>query len=322
MNPYIGHSSQLSGVEEHRLIGGKGDGMRLFIANNGRGLELTATPSRNGDITRLRFKGVNLSYMTACGYVAPEFYDKENWLKNFTAGFMTTCGYNNIGIPCTDNGEKLYLHGTIGITPCSNSYFTEDDEFINLCFTVNDEVIFGQKFTNNRVIKISKSQDVFYIEDTVENTGDREDPLCVLYHLNMGYPLLDEDSIVKIPSTTVVGRDQHAQDDIKNHLKMEKPQARYQERCYYHKFENTPCNATIFQPKLNVGLKITYESDNLDTFVEWKQMGIRDYVLGLECGNNYLEGRDDLRKRNLLKTLKPGCKEVFKIKVELLEKLS
>ena len=28
-------------------------------------------------------------------------------------------------------------------------------------------------------------------------------------------------------------------------------------------------------------------------------MGIRDYVLGLECGNNYLEGRDDLRKRNL-----------------------
>ena len=26
MNPYIGHDSQLYGVEEHRLVGGKGDG--------------------------------------------------------------------------------------------------------------------------------------------------------------------------------------------------------------------------------------------------------------------------------------------------------
>ena len=26
MNPYIGHETQISGVEEHRLVGGKGDG--------------------------------------------------------------------------------------------------------------------------------------------------------------------------------------------------------------------------------------------------------------------------------------------------------
>lgn len=29
MNPYIGHESQIFGAEEHRLTGGKGDGMRL-----------------------------------------------------------------------------------------------------------------------------------------------------------------------------------------------------------------------------------------------------------------------------------------------------
>lgn len=41
MNPYIGHETQISGVEEHRLVGGKGDGMRLYEATNGKGLELT-----------------------------------------------------------------------------------------------------------------------------------------------------------------------------------------------------------------------------------------------------------------------------------------
>lgn len=61
MNPYIGHDTQLYGVEEHRLIGGKGDGMRLFEVNNGKGLMLTISPDRCGDITRLRFKGINMN---------------------------------------------------------------------------------------------------------------------------------------------------------------------------------------------------------------------------------------------------------------------
>ena len=32
---YIGHEQQLYGVEEHRLVGGKGDGMRLLEVRNG-----------------------------------------------------------------------------------------------------------------------------------------------------------------------------------------------------------------------------------------------------------------------------------------------
>ena len=50
----------MSGVEEHRLVGGKGDGMRLYEVNNGKGMELTLSPDRNGDITRLRYKGIEL----------------------------------------------------------------------------------------------------------------------------------------------------------------------------------------------------------------------------------------------------------------------
>ena len=46
MNSYIGHPSQLSGVEEYRLIGGKGDGMRLLQVRNGLGLEFTVSPMR------------------------------------------------------------------------------------------------------------------------------------------------------------------------------------------------------------------------------------------------------------------------------------
>lgn len=35
MNPYMGHELQLAGVEEHRLVGGKGDGMLKFLQPGG-----------------------------------------------------------------------------------------------------------------------------------------------------------------------------------------------------------------------------------------------------------------------------------------------
>ena len=77
MNEYIGHETQLCGVEEHRLIGGKGDGIRLLEVNNGNGIMFTLSLDRAGDIARLYKDGRNLGFFAPCGYVAPTYYDKE-----------------------------------------------------------------------------------------------------------------------------------------------------------------------------------------------------------------------------------------------------
>lgn len=319
MNPYIGHESQLFGVEEHRLVGGKGDGMRLYEINNGKGLELTISPDRNGDITRLRYKGTNMSYISPCGYVAPAYYDSigSNWLNSFTAGFLTTCGLQSVGTPCEDNGEVLPLHGSIANTPCEQAYYTEEDGAIVVHTVTKDETIFGRKLRLNRKLMISTTENTFAIEDTIENTGDRTEPFEILYHMNMGYPLLDEDSVVTIPSADVIPRDEHAADDIANWMKMEKPTAGYQERCYYHKFAKRLVVAEISQPKLDMGLKIMFDTTELDGFVEWKMMGVRDYVLGLECGNCYPDGRDVMRETGMLKYLAPEERKAYRVMVSL-----
>jgi len=72
---YLGHESQISGVEEHRLIGGKGDGMRLFQVRNGLGLECTISLDRCADISRLSFMGRNIGFFSPCGYVGSAYYD-------------------------------------------------------------------------------------------------------------------------------------------------------------------------------------------------------------------------------------------------------
>ncbi|MCC8150986.1 MAG: aldose 1-epimerase family protein [Lachnospiraceae bacterium] len=270
-------------------------------------------------MTRLRFKGMNMSYFSPCGYVAPAYYDRvgSNWLQSFTAGFLTTCGLQAVGTPCVDAGEELPLHGSIANQPCEHSYWEEDGDAIRLHFLTKDEVIFGRKMVLRRTIEISKTGNFFTIEDEIGNTGDKTEPLEILYHMNMGYPLLDEDSVVTIPSVGVTARDDHAGEDMENWMHMEKPQAGYQERCYYHRFSGDKGSASIWQPKLGIGLEISFNPQSLDGFVEWKMMGIRDYVLGLECGNCYPDGRDVMRETGMLKFIKPGETVSYEVKVTL-----
>ena len=72
---YYGHESQLFGVEEYRLAGGKGDGMRLLQVKNGLGLEFTVSADRCADIARLSLHGQNCGFFSVNGYVDPAYYD-------------------------------------------------------------------------------------------------------------------------------------------------------------------------------------------------------------------------------------------------------
>ena len=77
-----------------------------------------------------------------------------------------------------------------------------------------------------REIRVSTSENTFEIYDVIKNTGDRVEPVEILYHMNMGYPLLDENSVVRIPSVEVKPRDDHAAEDIENWMHINFPAAK------------------------------------------------------------------------------------------------
>jgi len=312
---YIGHEGQLSGVEEYRLVGGKGDGMRLLEVRNGCGLCFTLSLDRAADISRLSVMGVNFGYFSPCGYVAPAYYDPAGagFLKSFTAGFLTTCGLTNVGNPCEDGGESLGLHGTIGNTPAdSYSVSYEGDEMI-IKARVPDTRFFGHKLVLSRTFTVSLTENKLTVRDEVENLGGAEVPFQMLYHYNVGYPLLSEDATVTIPATEVTPRNAHAAADIENCLRMEKPTAGYEERCYYHKMEGI-ARVEVKNPKLGRGLTMEYDTASLPFFTEWKMMGEQEYVLGIEPGNALPDGRDVMREKGLLKFIAPGEKKVHEVK--------
>lgn len=321
MNKYIGHSSQCCGVEEHRLVGGKGDGMRLYEVRNGKGLHITVSLDRGADIARLSLKGDNYGYFSPCGYVAPSYYDDKGtgFLKSFSAGFLTTCGLSSVGKLCIDDGQELPLHGTISNTPVEYAYYTETEEEIMIHAVVNQSSIFGEKLKMKRSIMCSKKINKIVIKDEIENEGDESTPLMILYHINIGYPLLSEESQLYIPSVRVRGRTKEAQNNLNQWNEITEPQKNYEERCYYHEFKSRDGVAAIYNPKLQKGLSISYDTEVLGYFTEWKLLGHKDYVLGLEPGNCHPDGRDLMRKEGTLKFIEPKEKITYRVQLDFIE---
>ncbi len=319
MNKYTGNPIQTYGVEEMRLCGGKGDGMRMLYVRNGKGLEFWISLDRAADITRLSLKGDNFSFISACGYVAPSYYDKDGvgFLKSFTAGFCTTCGLTAVGSPCTDDSEELPLHGTISNTPCESFGYWIDDENIHIRALIRDARIFTHKLVLDREYTVSLTKNEIILTDKVKNVGSATAPFEIMYHCNMGYPLISEETEIKIPATRVIPRNEHSATGIDTCLKAEKPQADYEEMCFYHEMSGI-AEVSVFNPNIEKGLKMTFDTKELKCFTQWKMMGEYDYVMGLEPGNCNPDGRDVMREKGMLEFLAPDEEKIQTLKFEFI----
>lgn len=315
MNKYIGNTNQLYGVDEMRLVGGKGDGMHMLYVRNGKGLEFWISADRAADISRVSFKGDNFGYFSPCGYVSPKYFDCRGagFLKSFTAGFFTTCGLTAVGTPCLDDGEELGLHGTISNTPCENICHWTADDGIHIKAVVRDSAMFSHKLILEREYVVSLDKNEISMTDVIKNIGSKDAPLEVLYHCNMGYPLLSENAILDIPSQDVAPRNEHSKTGIANWKKSETPQKDYEEMCFYHKF-TSDTEVSIYNPDIKKGLKISYNADELPCFTQWKMMGEYEYVMGLEPGNCLPDGRAVMRDKGILEFLKPEQTKTHHIK--------
>lgn len=304
---YIGHEYQLYGKQEYVLTSGLGNGCKIWHIKNGLGLEIYINLDRGFDIVSISIDGKNVSYLTPNGYVNSKYYDdkKDGFLKSFSGGFLTTCGLTQVGASNIDNNEELPLHGTYSNIPCENTCYLEDDKYLICSALILDEKIFSHKLILNRTIKISKYDCSFKVIDSIKNRGDEITPIEILYHINIGYPFLDEDVILDINSNEIESRNDYAEKDIKNYKLIHAPLSNIQEKCYYHKFLSNG-EVKVYQPKFNKELIISFDHNVLPFLTEWKMLRIRDYVLGLEPGNCFPDGRNVARKKGYLEFIKPN----------------
>lgn len=326
---YIGDMSQLFMVKEYRWLGGRSEGTRAVDIRNHAGVELTLLPDRCMDPAYLTYKGENLSFITPAGIVHPSYYDNRNeeFLRSFTAGLLTTCGLTEMGNGGECDGEILGLHGRAGHLPaeqvaCQVKKNAQGDPYAEISGQMRQARLFTEHLTLHREVTIGYEQKGFSFTDTVENISYHTRPFMLLYHFNMGYPLVSEESRIYLPVSETKPRNAHAAEGLGCWNQMQSPTADYEEMCYYHTMkrdEKGRSAAVIFNHKIGLGLAIHFDAQLLDHFIQWKMMGQGDYVIGLEPGNAYVEGRAKAKADGDLKYIQPGEKYVYRFDIQILD---
>jgi len=312
---HVGDYSQLFGVRDVTLNGGRAQGVRALEVNNGSGLAMTVLPDRAMDIAWLSWRGTNLSYITRAGIVAPAYFQENglNFLRSFTAGFLTTCGLRNVGSPCEDNGESFGLHGNIAHVPAEEVSavvdWTEESPEIILRGKLRDARLFGQHLMLERRITCPVGSAGFQISDRIENRGFSPEPLMLLYHFNLGYPLLDADAELLLPVQATRARDAQAEPGLADCCRFQPPTPGYSEQVFHHDLRSDDRGQTcaaLINSRLGLGVSYRYNNAVLPNLTEWKMMGEGDYVLGIEPCNNFGRGRAAARQAGELDILQPG----------------
>lgn len=323
---YIGSINQLFGVKEYTLTSGKASGVKAMDIKTGAGLEFTVVADRCLDIADLSFKGINCSYLNKTGIVGPQYYEEqgEGWLRSFFGGFLTTCGLRNVGIPCEDMGESFGLHGRISNTPAeevSTSVDWEDEvPVLTISGKMKEARMFGEHLILKRKITCRFGENKIYIENAVENQGFKREGIMLLFHFNLGYPLLDENAILVMPGGIVNPRDEEAKKGESAYTQFQQPTANYAEQVFYHDLKAGKEGKTavaLINNKLEIGAALHFNKNQLKNFIQWKQMGESEYVLGMEPANCLVGGRAEARKIGTLEYLEPGETRNFDLVVEL-----
>jgi len=325
---YVGNKNQLYSVKNYIMTDGKANNTRAIDVINGKGLFMTILPDRGMDIYQLIYKDTNMSYISASGVVHPSYYDNRGgeFLRSFYAGFLTTCGLETICAPSEDDEEELGLHGRISNIPADNFYVRTDENTksgepeIIITGIIHQGRLFGDKYSLTREIKIYTGENKFEIRDIVKNTGYKKSPHMILYHLNYGYPFLDENIEINVPAIKSEPCDDFAAQDLDKWNQFNTPQEGIAEQCYYHKLktdENGYAKYSLYNPNLKKGIAVKYDAKPLDCFIQWKMCGEGDYVLGLEPANSLGGGRKKNRENGTLKFLEPQSDVKYHIIVSL-----
>jgi len=320
---YIGHISQLFNVKEYTYSSGKARGSRAVDVSNGAGLSFTVGVDRCMDFTSVSYKGINLSYLAPAGIVAPEYYSDKglDFLRSFAAGFLTTCGIESSGSPSDD----YPLHGRIGNTPAENVSVDIDESAaptVTLKGSMREARLFGQNLRLTRETSCTYGKNEIRFTDTVENLGVRESTFLMLYHFNMGYPLLSEDACYVIPQVSCKPRDAHAAEGFDKWDVVEAPINGFVEMCYLMelaKDENGRSFAAIYNNKLDIGVVLRFDADVLPRFTLWKQVGEQEYVVGLEPCVAYPDGRAAAIADGSADYIAPGEKKVMNFTIGIID---
>ena len=316
----VGTLAQVVRVDSFVEAEGPARGARRLRLINGGGLEIELHPDRALDIGQVTVDGIPVGWISPTTITAPEAYEPQGngWLRTFGGGLLATCGLDTFGPPSEDAGQVFGQHGRIGAQKATIVRADATADGIVVEAVIRQASVFGENLVLRRRISTAAGSDTVRIDDTVTNESFVEQPHLVLYHMNLGWPLVDDETTIDVPAVSVASRDADAVAGESQRTVLGPPTPGFREQVYVHELRtDAPTTVTVTNPARGLEFALTVTGVELPYLHQWKMVGQGHYVLGVEPANSPHFGRAAARTAGALPVIAAGASVSYSLEFRL-----
>ena len=302
MDGRISNFQQVASIRRYTLSEGREKGLDVLDCDNGK-IRFLLNVSKACDVMQLYHEGQNISFISKNGFTKRE----TPFLRRFEGGMLYTCGLDSVG-----GRDGFELHGTLHNIPAEIIRAECNESGIVVESIIRDTALFGKNLVLKRKIFTAIGGDSVTLEDTLVNEGYKTEEYCLLYHINVGYPMLDDGVKVIADVESYTPRTAWAKQNEATMYEMNASTPNQEETCYFLNLKKP--EITLVNGKIGKEFTVSYSGDTLPCFVEWKSMASGDYALGLEPCTTELDDRF------AYKTIEVGEKIKFFVYISITKK--
>ncbi len=312
------------------LSDGRREGVKLVELTAGD-TRVVVLPDRGLGIWKMVAGGVELGWQSPVkGPVHPSFVPLTEpsglgWLDGFDE-LVARCGLVSNGAPEFDaNGRLVHgLHGRIANLPAHDVSVTLDEDAgtVTLTGTVDETRFLCHALRMETKIVLEAARHRITWTDTVTNLSDRPATMQMLYHVNIGPPMLGAGAQLVAAIEELAPRDPHASADVASWDRYAGPQPGHAEQVHFARLRpdaDGKATALLVSPGGQYGAAVSWRAETLPWFTLWKNLGgERDgYVTGIEPGTNLPNTRSFEESHGRVVPLAPGAHISFDLAIEV-----
>jgi hypothetical protein len=340
----VGNVAQVGGVELYAHEQGYARGGRFLDFRTGTGFRFSVHVDRGFDPGYAEFCGASLAWLPPKPFAAPWYWENEDhaWVRYGLGGLCNTAGLVTIGGPQTvdvshfkfhsRHEERYGTHDRVALVPAHSFNFGERWEG-DRCFlwaegAVRQEIVYGENLLLTRRYETELGTSSFTIRDVVRNDGWYPTPHQLLYHFNIGYPVVDDGAeLLAAVAGEVPGSIFEEEAGAGDRYRLfSGPQREFFAEGYEIPMA-AGADGDVAAAVVNrgfrgldggIGVYLRYDPSTLPTYLEWRMMGEGLYAVGMEPATNPFGEIPQLRAAGHPIMLQPGEERAYRVEFGVL----
>jgi hypothetical protein len=298
-----GGTATLGGVRLVVLDDGPERGQRVLEFRTAAGLRFEVMVDRAMDVGAAEFAGVGVGWRSATGLPHPALSDTDAAdglmpLRSMS-GLLVTGGLDHILAAETVGAEQYRypartsvthpIHGRVARIPARlvgyGEQWTGDRCVLWAAGEIVQAAVFGEHLVLHRRWEVDLDGSSVRLVDRVRNAGFADTPHMLLYHVNLGWPLVDEGTRLLADVVDTPWCSDSVAEQGLDHRVLPAPVPGALEQVYQHRLRaGADGRARVGLQNDRLGLRFTLDHDTvaLPHLIQWLHLREGGYAVGLE----------------------------------------